>query len=115
MKRWRTGLTAALSLGLVLSGCGNNNGGNEASSSAPASPSASAGASSSASPSGSEAAALEPVKLKWYYVQFGIPQDQQAVSDAFNEMTKKADQYDGRARADRRRRLRKQAEHDRGR
>lgn len=89
MKRWRTGVTAALSLGLVLSGCGNNDGGNEGSSSAPASPSASAGASSSASPSGSEAAALEPVKLKWYYVQFGIPQDQQAVSDAFNEMTKK--------------------------
>ncbi|MBM7569230.1 ABC transporter substrate-binding protein [Paenibacillus sacheonensis] len=95
MKRKSLWLAAVMVFVLVLSACGSNgsdgnNGGSAGKGgNAAAQPEANDTANSSANTPEDTAPALEPVKLKWYYVQFGIPQDQQAVSDAFNAMTQK--------------------------
>ncbi|SDW57646.1 ABC transporter substrate-binding protein [Paenibacillus sp. CF384] len=97
MKKWYLVLISLVVFTLLASACGsNNNNGGSASNKASDNTTAATTENTSeetntaaAEPESEAAPALEPVTLKWYYVQFGLPQDQETVAKAFNEMTQK--------------------------
>ncbi|HZG76180.1 MAG TPA: ABC transporter substrate-binding protein [Paenibacillus sp.] len=78
-------LATTMALSMALAGCGGNED-ESGEAAAPATEQAAGGEQAAAADEGE--AGLEPVKLKWYYVQFGLPTDQDAVEAEVNKITK---------------------------
>ncbi|MFC4778717.1 ABC transporter substrate-binding protein [Paenibacillus sp. GCM10023252] len=79
MKKSKMVLAIVMALMIVLAGCSGNNSSSSKNNE---------GAATNAPDNSSEESAAEPVKLKWYYVQFGLPADQETVEAEMNKITK---------------------------